>query len=215
MTLSTFGRGLDLNLTVVINCEYRMNHRAESRATERDSALSPAGRRLLLIDRRTHADASRYPTARLLELITRHPAGIPSILDNAGDPNRRLAVIIAEGRRVSVTIAAAIIIVVCARFTSDRSPRAHRNLSPSLPLSLSPSIRKIEKLMTANHRRDLSIPIHRAAEIGDSVTHLRWFSGFGGAFTTLVFAESIPRSSQASVTLLGREHRGSTPRRRG
>jgi len=187
--------------------------RGQTAAARNEIPLSrrPAGRRLLLIDRRTHADASRYPTARLLELITRHPAGIPSILNNARDPNRRLAVII-DGR-TSIGYHRCCHYHCRLRAIHQRSipSRAEESLS----LSPSPSIRKIEKLMTANHRRDLSIPIHRAAEIGDSVTHLRWFSGFGGAFTTLVFGESIPRSFQASVTLLGREHRGSTARRRG
>jgi len=59
------------------------------------------------------------------------------------------AILIADSRlsstdgRVSVTIAAAIIIVVCARFTSDRSPRAQRNLSLSLSLSINPQDREI------------------------------------------------------------------------
>jgi len=64
-SLSTFGRGLDLNLTVVINCEYRMNHRAEWREAKRQqrneiplsrwSAGRPADRTAVTFNRSENA----------------------------------------------------------------------------------------------------------------------------------------------------------------
>lgn len=78
-----------------------MNHRAESfaRRTRRGGGTGTSS-----LDGRIFSSAMEnargrksIPTARLLELITRSPGGIPSILNNPRDPNHRLMV---ERKRV-------------------------------------------------------------------------------------------------------------------
>lgn len=107
---------------------------------------------------------------KLLELITRRPGAIPSILNN--DPNQAFTV---EGRGREADC-----YHYCYHYYRDSRAFHRRTRASDKPgpfareeESLSPD-RRDRKLMTANHRRDLSI--HRRL-IDDSVTHLPGFPG--------------------------------------
>lgn len=93
MIVSTFGRGLDLSPAVVINCERRYESLRERNARQRQhkSENVLAGADFSIGTRAEGTQRVRrksIPTARLLELITRYPGVIPSILNNPHDPNR-------------------------------------------------------------------------------------------------------------------------------
>lgn len=152
MIVSTFGYDLD-RLTVVINCDYRMNHWGAIATTKNGLAG-------WIFNRSKNAcGCEPIPTVKLLELITRYPGAIPSILNNLRDPNQALHGQRERKRERSLPLLLSLLLSFVrilhrahVRVINLVRLRAKRNLSPDP---------RDRKLMTANHRRDLSIPIHR------------------------------------------------------
>lgn len=153
---------------------------------------------------------------KLLKLITRYPGAIPSILNNPHDPNQPLTVKKRERerekdryhycyhyyRRLFAFHVAHVRVIDFVRL------RAKRNLSPDP---------RDRKLMTANHRGDLSIPIHRPDGAWSTIPlHISpVFRGLARPPRRSIVALPLWYSTNrfharsASVTLPGREHCGS------
>lgn len=188
MIVSTFGRGLDLNPTVVINWEYRMNHWATQQQQERETlgflienARRPqvdTGCEVIGINNPIYSPSAWFHRFSIIPtILIRLTVNEEERESERGISLPLLLSLLSSFVRLVFRVAHARMIDLV------RDLRAKRNL-----LSRSAG----SKLMAANHRpRDLSIPIHRSVLDRRFRYTSRWFSGIS---PSLSFSRRVPSS---------------------